>query len=355
MRYLLTPMEVAQTTGAMVRKNAAAGGQAAKGSRIMNPRPGDVLWLLSATGPHVVLVLGHARWGGGSEGCGLLLKALPTTGEGEFAPLSGFAQLQPDLMQPVNHVIMFNKLLDVEWICPPDGPGATAAPPTGHANAELRGALAEAGGSGHEGELEEGEVEARADRLRDEKVAAFEAEARREQAAAGERGGAEAAGRIPAGVVLHGGSAAGASSSSATGSTLPTASLGGGNPRAGFGSKRKLETGNGEEPEAARLSRARLRAREVGEPPAVSVSSTYRAAVLEGFRRVLLGARTRPDPEAHWAAKVPGRPFPFAGELARLKAEMSAASTKLLVKEPSQRLALGEVQNHPWIKANCGE
>jgi len=29
--------------------------------------------------------------------------------------------------------------------------------------------------------------------------------------------------------------------------------------------------------------------------------------------------------------------------------------TKLLVKEPSQRLALGEVQNHPWIKANCGE
>ena len=268
---------------------------------------------------------------------------------------TGLAQLQPDLLQPVNHVIMFNKLLDVEWICPPDGPGATAAPPTGHANAELRGALAEAGGSGHEGELEEGEVEARADRLRDEKVAAFEAEARREQAAAGERGGAEAAGRIPAGVVLHGGSAAGASSSSATGSTLPTASLGGGNPRAGFGSKRKLETGNGEEPEAARLSRARLRAREVGEPPAVSVSSTYRAAVLEGFRRVLLGARTRPDPEAHWAAKVPGRPFPFAGELARLKAEMSAASTKLLVKEPSQRLALGEVQNHPWIKANCGE
>ena len=156
MRYLLTPMEVAQTTGAMVRKNAAAGGQAAKGSRIMNPRPGDVLWLLSATGPHVVLVLGHARWGGGSEGCGLLLKALPTTGEGEFAPLSGFAQLQPDLMQPVNHVIMFNKLLDVEWICPaPDG------------------------------------------RLRDNEVAAFEAEARREQAAAGERGVAEAAGVVP--------------------------------------------------------------------------------------------------------------------------------------------------------------
>ena len=30
-------------------------------------------------------------------------------------------------MQPVNHVIMFNKLLDVEWICPPDGPGASAA------------------------------------------------------------------------------------------------------------------------------------------------------------------------------------------------------------------------------------
>ena len=281
MRYLLTPMEVAQTTGAMVRKNAAAGGQAAKGSRIMNPRPGDVLWLLSATGPHVVLVLGHARWGGGSEGCGLLLKALPTTGEGEFAPLSGFAQLQPDLMQPVNHVIMFNKLLDVEWICPaPDG------------------------------------------RLRDNEVAAFEAEARREQAAAGERGVAEAAG-----VVLHGASAAGASSSSAAGSTLPTAPLGGGNNFPGPSSKRKLETGSGEEPEAARLCRARLRDRESGEAPAVVVSSAYRAAVLEGFRRVLLGARTRPDPEAYWAAKVPGRPFPFLGELARLRAELAAVSS----------------------------
>ena len=324
MRYLLTPMEVAQTTGAMVRKNAAAGGQAAKGSRIMNPRPGDVLWLLSATGPHVVLVLGHARWGGGSEGCGLLLKALPTTGEGEFAPLSGFAQLQPDLMQPVNHVIMFNKLLDVEWICPPDGPGATAAPPTGHANAELRGALAEAGGSGHEGELEEGEVEARADRLRDEKVAAFEAEARREQAAAGERGGAEAAGRIPAGVVLHGGSAAGASSSSATGSTLPTAPLGGGSNPPGPGSKRKLETGSGEESEAARLCRADLRAAEAGLAREVVVPLGHRAAVVEGLRRVLSGSKPPPDPEAYWASKGPGGRFPFPEHLSAMRAELAA-------------------------------
>jgi serine/threonine protein kinase len=29
--------------------------------------------------------------------------------------------------------------------------------------------------------------------------------------------------------------------------------------------------------------------------------------------------------------------------------------TKLLVKDPAARLALKDVPNHPWIKANVGE
>ena len=88
MRCLLAPMD-AQTTGVMVRKNAAAGGQAAKGSRTMNPRPGDVLWLPSrATGPRDVLVLGAPSGAGGATRAGCWLKALPTAGDGERSPPS---------------------------------------------------------------------------------------------------------------------------------------------------------------------------------------------------------------------------------------------------------------------------
>ena len=103
--------------------------------------------------------------------------------------------------------------------------------------------------------------------------------------------------------------------------------LSGGRPRRrppGPGSKRKLETGSGEESEAARLCRADLRAAEAGLAREVVVPLGHRAAVVEGLRRVLLGSKPPPDPEAYWASKGPGGRFPFPEHLSAMRAELAA-------------------------------
>ena len=139
----LAPLD-AGTTAAIARRNAAAraanaaaraavGASAANFSRHVNGRPGDVLWLLSATGPRLVLSLGKTSWGGGSEKGGLMLKTLPTTeggsADGGLPYLLQPEELTPDECAPINHVVPFARLLDMEWCrpAPPGGIGGDAA------------------------------------------------------------------------------------------------------------------------------------------------------------------------------------------------------------------------------------
>ena len=123
MGLFLSPVDAA-TASAIARKNAAAGKSVCGPPRASKGRPGDVMWLLSEAAPRVALVLGQAAWGGGGPKSGLQLKALPTSAAGGSAggalpPLLEAAQLTADMIVPINQVVPFAQLLDMEWCRPP--------------------------------------------------------------------------------------------------------------------------------------------------------------------------------------------------------------------------------------------